>query len=88
MSFSHGKAGHVFADDVFFQRLLISIDHLSMSLFLHGVGFSEGDAPIEEQTLSRVFMGCVPVFITTKFPFGSDLSSSEVMSGRSIICRL
>ena len=33
-------------------------------------------------------MGCVPVFMTTKLPLGMDFSSSGVMSGRSIICKL
>ena len=34
-----------------------------------------------------VFMGWVPVFITTKLPLGMDFNSSADISGRSIICR-
>ena len=33
-------------------------------------------------------MGWVPVFMTMKCPLGMDLSSSGVMRGRSIICKL
>ena len=33
-------------------------------------------------------MGCVPVFMTTKLPLGMDFSSSGVIKGRSIICKL
>ena len=43
--------------------------------------------PQSRKSLSRVCMGCVPVFITTNWPFGMDFSSSGVMRGRSIIWR-
>ena len=44
--------------------------------------------PQSRNNRSFVCIGCLPVFMTTKVPFGMAFSSSAVMSGRSIICRL
>ena len=44
--------------------------------------------PQSRNSRSRVCMGWEPVFMTINCPLGIDFSSSAVMRGRSIICKL
>ena len=43
--------------------------------------------PHSKNRFSFVFIGCCPVFITMKVPFGRAFSSSALMSGLDAICR-